>query len=298
MKTDILLISVQNNLDIIGLKFLHYFLLQNSYNSTLLFLPDLQDKDNTLECVASFIRQSPPTIIGLSLMSNEYKKACTLTRYLKKRFPFIPIIWGGIHPSLARETCLRYADYVCIGEGEQTILDVAREAANGNTDLRPINNLCYKESALIKRNPLYPLINDLDKLPIYDHLPKHSYIQSAKTIVPLTRKVFRKYARYGGTTYSIMSSRGCPFSCTYCCNNALSRLYGSKKVRHRSVAHILTEIEKAVYDNPYIQYINFQDDCFLSSSKEYLREFCLLYQQKIQKPFIVHAVFFQLVHQT
>jgi radical SAM superfamily enzyme YgiQ (UPF0313 family) len=87
-----------------------------------------------------------------------------------------------------------------------------------------------------------------------------------------------------------MSSRGCPFSCTYCCNNALSRVYGSRKVRRRSVAHLIKELEKAVNDNPFIEFINFQDDCFLAAGAEYLREFCALYRQKICKPFIVRSI--------
>jgi radical SAM superfamily enzyme YgiQ (UPF0313 family) len=290
MKTDILLISLQKDIDITGLKSLHYSLLQNSYNSLLLFLPDIQEEDNSLEHITSFVRQNPPSIIGLSLMSNEYSRACHLTKILKNNFPQIPIIWGGIHPTIAPEECLQHADYVCIGEGEQTILDIAGEVAVGSVDLKHINNLCYKESDHIKRNALYPLIEDLDALPIGDHLPQHSYIQSAKKIIPLTQMIFRKYARHSGTNYSIMSSRGCPFSCTYCCNNTIHRLYDSKKVRHRSVANVISEIEQTIQDNPYIEYINFWDDCFLSNSEEYLQEFCLQYKQKINKPFIIRSL--------
>lgn len=290
MKTNILLISLQKDIDIIGLKYLHYSLLQNSYASLLLFLPNLQGQDKSFEQIDAFVRKNSPSIIGLSLMSHEYIRASHLTRYLKNHFPHIPIIWGGIHPSIAPEECLHYADYVCIGEGEQTILDIAQKANTGKTDLKQINNLCYKEYDKIKYNPLYPLIGDLDKLPDYEHLPKLSYILSAKEIVPLTQKIFRKYARHGGTNYSIMSSRGCPFFCTYCCNNAIHRLYNSKIVRRRSAANVMREIEQAVHDNPYIQYINFMDDCFLSSSEEYLQRFCLLYKQKIQKPFIIRSI--------
>lgn len=290
MKTDILLISLQKDIDITGLKSLHYSLLRNSYKSLLLFLPDFQEQDKSLEHIASFVQLHSPSIIGLSLMSHEYTGACHLTKYFKTHFPQTPIMWGGIHPTLAPEECLQYADYVCIGEGEQTILDVARNVKNGNIDLKQINNLCYKESDNIKCNSLYPLIDDLDKLPFSDHLPKYSYIRTAKKIIPLTQRIFRKYARHAGTNYCIMSSRGCPFSCTYCCNNAINRLYNSNKVRHRSVANVISEIEQAVHDNPYIQYINFLDDSFLSMGNEYLQEFCLQYKQKINKPFIIRSI--------
>lgn len=290
MKTDILLISIQKDLDVIGLKSLHYFLLENSYHSSLLFLPDLQERDEPPEQIISFVREKSPSVIGLSLMSIEYGKARYLTGYLKNYFPHIPIIWGGIHTSLSPEECLRHADYICIGEGERTLLDVMREVKSGNTGLKHIHNLGYKESGRIKQNPLYPLIDNLDSLPAYEHFPRQSYIQSAKKIIPLTKRLFRKFARYAGTTYSIMTSRGCPFSCSYCCNNVLHRLYGSKKVRRRSVAHFMDEIERAVCDNPYIKYINFYDDCFLLNSEEYLQEFCLRYRQNVGIPFIVRSI--------
>ena len=110
---------------------------------------------------------------------------------------------------------------------------------------------------------LYPLIENLDEIPSYDHIPVNSFIQEKSgRIVLIDKKVFKKYARYRGTTYSIMSSRGCPFSCTYCCNNFISSLYQTKKVRRRSIKNIVFEREKAVNNNPEIECINFQDDCF------------------------------------
>ncbi len=290
MKTDILLISIQKDLDVIGLKFLHYYLLHNGYNSKLLFLHKLKDKLD-LDFVASFIKKNPPAVIGISLMSFEFARASQLTGFIKKQFPSIPVIWGGIHPSIEPESCLQHADYVCIGEGEQTMLDVAQKASTGNMDFRSIKNLCYKKDGLLERNPLYPLIDDLDKLPIYEHVPKNSYIQTGKNeIVPLTTKLVRKYGRYTGITYPILSSRGCPFACTYCSNSAMSKLYGLRKVRRRSIPHILSELEKAVKDNPYLEYIDFHDDCFLSGSMDYLQQFAQIYKKKIKKPFMARSI--------
>lgn len=291
MKTTILLISLQKDLEVIGLKYLHYYLLKHSYNSTLLFLPNFKPHDNNnLKCIQKFVLKNSPKLIGMSVMSIEYANACHLTRYLKDCFKSLPIVWGGIHPTIAPDMCLKYADYVCIGEGERTILDLAHSIHNGNNDLAQIKNLCYKECGQIKRNPLYPLIDDLDDIPSYDHIPVNSYIHDHGKMLPLDQNIFKKYVRYSGITYSIMSSRGCPFSCTYCCNNVISRLYGTKKIRRRSIPNIIAEIEKAITDNPYIEYINFQDDCFLACSHEYLNEFCERYKELIKKPFIIRSI--------
>jgi len=288
----ILLISPQKDLfDVIGLQYLHYCLLKNSYNSFLVYLPNFNpNDDNALEHIRKFVFEMSPKLIGISLMSVEYFDACDLTKHLKSNFQSIPIIWGGIHPTIAPEMCLDCADYVCIGEGERTIIDLAN-AINENASLANIKNLCYLENGEIKRNPLYPLIENLDEIPSYDHIPVNGFIQEKNgRIVPLDKKVFKRYARLGGTFYSVISSRGCPFSCTYCCNNLISRLYQSKKVRRRSISNVISELEKAVNNNPEIEYINFQDDCFLACSNEHLKEFCEIYKERIRKPFVIRSI--------
>lgn len=286
-----LLISTQKDLDTIGLKYLHYYLLKNNYNSFILYLPNFDSNDDiSLKNIKKFISEISPMFIGFSLMSLEYYGARDLTKYLKSNFSSTPIIWGGIHPTISPEMCLDYADYVCVGEGERTILDFAN-AVSQNKSVKAINNLCYAQDGQIKKNALYPRIENLDEIPPYDHIPANSFIQEKNgQIVPVNRKVFKKYARYRGTTYSIMSSRGCPFSCTYCCNNFISRLYQNKKVRKRSIGSIIFELEKAVNNNPEIEYVNFQDDCFLACDEEYLADFCRIYKEKIKKPFIVRAI--------
>jgi len=288
---NILLISTQRDLDIVGLKYLHYYLLKNEYNSSLLHLPNFNVNDNNaLKDIGRFVREIDPVFIGISLMSVEYHDSRELTEYFKRNFKSIPIIWGGIHPTICPEMSLRYADYVCVGEGERTIIDFAR-AIKHNEDLKSINNLAYSEDGNIRKNRLYPLVEDLDKIPLYDHMPVNSFIQDRSgRIIPIDEKVFKKYARYKGTVYNIMSSRGCPFSCTYCCNNVFSKLYDAKNVRRRSVGNLILELEKAINDNPKVKYINFYDDCFLACNDDYLKKFCEAYKEKIKKPFIAKAI--------
>jgi radical SAM superfamily enzyme YgiQ (UPF0313 family) len=245
---------------------------------------------NTFEGIRKFVLKIDPALIGVSLMSVEYHNARSLTMYLKNNFKSIPVIWGGIHPTICPERCLDYADYVCIGEGERTIVDLAK-AVNSNENLTIINNLCYRENGQIKKNRLYPLIENLDEIAVYDHVPVNSFVQEkGGQAVPIDKKIFKKHARYRGTTYNIMSSRGCPFSCTYCCNNFISSLYQVKKVRRRSVENVISELKKAINDNPEIEHINFQDDCFLACSDEYLKEFCRVYKEEIGKSFVVRAI--------
>lgn len=279
---NVVLISLQEDVEIIGLKYLHYILIENGYNSNLLYLPN----SCTFENVKLFIEKLNPLFIGISLMSSEYKKAQMLTRNLKLNFD-IPVIWGGIHSTISPETCLEDADYVCIGEGEKTIVDFAN-AIRDDEDTRKIYNLCYLQNGNVQINALYPLVEDLDSIPLYDFIPVDSYIQNYDGNIISYEKIYKKYSRFK-KQYSIISSRGCPFSCTYCCNNFLSKLYPNSKVRRRSVENIIFELERAV-NNQNIDLISFQDDCFLSNSEEYIKNFCEEYKLRVNKPFSTHGI--------
>lgn len=285
-----LLISLQKELDVTGLKSLHYSLLNNGCNSSILHLPKLAQNDKRqLEEIKRFIDEKDPSVIGISLMSHEYHKACYLTSYLKSFFKYRHILWGGIHPTISPEDCLDYADYVCIGEGERTILNVAN-AVKMNKSLKDIGNLCYLENGSIKRNPRYPLIENLDELPVLDHISRNSYILISQRIEKLNKKNFKRFDRNLGRVYSIVTTRGCPFSCTYCCNSFFANLYGSSKIRKRSVENIIKELAGAIKNNSEIEYVSFQDDCFLTGSNEYLRDFCKSYKEKVNKPFKILSI--------
>ncbi|KUG23989.1 radical sam domain protein [hydrocarbon metagenome] len=288
MNREVLLISLQEDLDVIGLKSLHYQLLDHGFASHVLFIPKFPNAVMS-DAICSFVDKLSPLFIGISLMSVEYDRAKQLTHILKSHYPSIPILWGGIHPTIAPETCVDHADIICIGEGENFIVDFA-DAIASKSSVETINSLAFRKNGQVIRNTLYPLITDLSALPVCEHIPKDSYVLHKGIITTLDTRTFRKYARYSGTTYSIMSSRGCPFSCTYCCNNALAKIYDSKKIRFREPSNVIDELKTAIAQYPFIEYINFQDDCFLSMSDEEMERFCHLYKQEIKIPFIARSI--------
>lgn len=204
----VLLISQQKDIDLTGFKYLHYYLLKNNINSTLLFIP--KTKKENFDSIKSFISKLNPVLIGFSLMSDSYLQTRELTKYIKDNFK-TKIIWGGIHPTIAPEQCLEYADFVCIGEGERTVLETVYAISN-NKDPKQINNLCYLDGGKLIRNPLYPLITEIDSLPQGDHVPIASFVQESNgEIIALGKKMFAKYSRFKGKIYDVMSSRGARF---------------------------------------------------------------------------------------
>ncbi len=232
-----------------------------------------------------------PIFVGFSAMSTEFNLARDLSIYLKEECPSVPIIWGGIHPTISPETCLPYADYVCMGEGEGAAVELAAALIEGKP-IDEIGNIGYRtENGRARLNTLHPRIDDLDKLPFYDHVPVNGFLQQRDGMIkPLDSKLQREYGRHRGAVYDVMASRGCPFACTYCCNNVISQLYGTKKIRRRSVENVILEIENAIRSHPDIQLINFQDDCFIACSKEWLGQFCQNYQYRIKRPFQIRAI--------
>lgn len=284
---NILLVSLQGNTDTIGLKYIHSYLLGKGYNSHLLFLGKVSPA--LKPAIENFMQDLKPAAIGISLMSHEYFRAVELTAFLKERFPKTPVIWGGIHPTIAPEECVVHADAVCLGEGEEVMLQVA-EAIKAGRDFRGVGSLAYRSVDAVKSNALFPLKEDIDDFLPIEHLPRNSFAGHGSEIMPLDNKLFKQYARFDGLICSVITSRGCPFSCTYCCNNYLTRLYNSRKVRRRSVGGIIDELKQVVKEFPKMRYINIQDDCFLACGLDWLNEFAGRYAREVKVPFIIRTI--------
>lgn len=282
----VLLISPQPHLDILGLKGLHLLLLERGYDSVLLYLPRLKEEQDWRSELTAFVEKLRPEFVGISLMAYDFEVGCEMTALLKKAFPGLPVVWGGIYPTTSPETCLEYADYACVGEAEQTLLDMAR-AAREKQPFDDINNLCFRRDGVVHRNPLNPLVEDLDSLPIGRQIPAQAFVMANGCVEPLNKHHLRRYRRYRGALYKLLASRGCPHNCTYCCNHFLRKLYGRWPVRHRGVDHVMTELEAALREGPPVEYIDITDDCFLANDLERLAEFSQQYKKRIGKPFIV-----------
>ncbi|MDD4900814.1 MAG: radical SAM protein [Patescibacteria group bacterium] len=280
MENKILLVSFQSNTDTIGLKYIQSYLVRNNINSRILFIPQFNKKD--LLSVEKFLKDYEPKIIGISLMSPEFFKAKEFSLYVKKVFPEIIIVWGGIHPTADPKECINYADYVFMGESEQAYLEFVN-AISENKPVNDISNLVYKSSKGISINKLRPFNENLDALPFPEHFPQKSLVLHNGNIIELSKHFFKKYTRYSGKFYSLTTTRGCPFSCAYCCNSVFSKLYGITKVRKRSVENVIEEMEHAIQLFPDIIYFNIQDDNFFSYDIHWMKSFADASEKKIKK---------------
>ncbi len=299
---DIVLVSAQPNLDILGLKGLHLYLRQEGFDSVLLYFPVFKKyKDrNPHQYVKQFLAEEKPKVVGISLTAEDFEVAHDVTGIVREILPETYVIWGGIEATTEPERCARVADFVCIGEGELALREFLRSVKEGadRRSLEQLNNFAYlDDEKILKTNPLAPLITDLDRLPPLRQIPECSYVDTGTKIEPVQVKHLMRYKRYRGQVYKIMTSRGCPYGCAYCCNRFLRKLYGTWPVRHRSVEHVIRELELAMKEGPPIYYVDIIDDCFFASDMEYIKEFCKAYKERIGLPFIAKTTAREVSHE-
>lgn len=236
-------------------------------------------------------------LIGLSFMTQYFDRALQLTKELKQASRK-PVVWGGIHPTLCPEEGIAYADMVCVGEGEEALLELMNRMEQG-TDYFSTRNFWFRKNGQVVRNEVRPLVEDLDTLPFQDYEFGDQYVYDPlkDSIVPLTEKMFEALFSLAPDLdgrlkpcYNIMTSRGCPMNCAFCASSVLkNKLYSHKYVRYRSVENVMQELEQIKARFPSIRIIQFFDDILFSQSKEYIEQLSLEYKRRIGLPFYAQA---------
>lgn len=262
----------------LGIEYISSFLKSHGHETALAFDPALFDDRQYLNVPVlrdlfsyrkKLIREiigSKPDLVAFSVISDAYQWACGIAEGLR-RLTNVPIIFGGIHPTAVPEEVISkpFVDIVCIGEGEHAMLELLDSMAKGKIDCT-IRNLWFKKGKKIIRNPLRPLMQNLDELPFPD------------------KRLFEKNISMRHS-YAVMTSRGCPYSCTYCSNNLLKRLYSGTGcyIRKRSVGNVMDELRSAkkMYN---FKEVMFHDDV-LTFDKPRLKELMRRYKGEIGIPF-------------
>ncbi len=280
MKCTFVAIGAEN----ISLEALSAMLKQHGHETELAYDQALFDDKNYLympriaslfahrDSVVDQVVASRPDLVGFSVLTPTLQWALDMARRIKQRLD-VPVIFGGMHPTVTPEETIRYdcVDMICLGEGDHAIVELADaiEAGEPNT---AIPNLWFKTPAgKIIRNEQRPLVEDLDTLPLPDkelfapHVPIQNY-------------------------YLAVTSRGCPYACTYCSLSFLAkeaaRLKG-KRLRERSPRSVVDELKimRARYG---FDWVDFRNNTF-TANKKWVMEFCRLYKEELGLPFKVFA---------
>jgi len=238
----------------LGLEYLASSLKVNGFEVTLIdaTIEGLSEKEYFHQ-----IRKIKPDVIGITMTTVSLNQDLRGLRIAKKACPDAKIVVGGPHPSAVPTELMESVkdiDFVVIGEGEITIVELVRALSQGKENFNEIDGIAFRDKeGVIRLTSPRKLISNLDEIPI----PTREFInfKKVKPGLPFGRRKF----------YSIiMTSRGCPYRCIYCSKPVFGRTY-----RYRSVENVLEEIEYLV--SLGVKEIRFHDDTFTMIPKRTLK---------------------------
>lgn len=217
------------------------------------------------------VAQSGAGLVAFSVNTAEYEWALRMSSEIKNRIN-VPIVFGGHHSTCVPEEVIKEGcvDFVIEGEGEYSFLELV-ECLEGKKIKESVSNLYYKVGKCIYRNELRPLIENLDSLPFPD------------------KELFYGVIKYQEGNYTIITSRGCPYSCSYCHNYYIRKKYSGKGeyVRRRSVVNVIDELRRAKKKYK-VKSIMFQDEIFTLDT-QWLAEFAGIFKKEINLPYACYV---------
>lgn len=228
----------------------------------------MEAEDNSL---LANIADYKPNIIGYSVCTGSHSYYLDLNSLLKKHFPFVSV-FGGPHPTFFPEIIEHDGvDAICRGEGDEPFAEFCRIYEETGR-IVAVPNFAVKIGKEIVHCERRYLASSLDALPFPD---RETYYRYSASILNHPVKSF-------------VSSRGCPFSCSYCFNHAMDELYNGdwKKMRVRSPKNLVDEIEAVARQYP-TRFIAFRESIF-PMDNEWLAEFGEEYQSRVGLPFFAH----------
>lgn len=248
----------------LGLSYLAAVLEENQHEVKVL---DFQITNPSPQQLESELSKTNADIVGVTTSTLTYWPAVEVVRAAKKVLPNCLTVLGGPHVTALPDQTLSESsevDIVVRGEGERTMLELAKLAGNANAaTLNEVDGITFRRNAQIIHTPDREFIENLDELP-----------HPAYKFFPLNR-----YSMAGTNYLPIMTSRGCPFQCTFC---LASKMCGTR-FRTRSPPKVLDELEW-LRDTHHADAIAFYDDTFTVDKKR-ANEICdLIKQRKFDLP--------------
>ena len=228
---------------ILGVGSLSQYLSDNGVENKVFDMRFGYSADDLKKCIEEY----KPDLVGMQIMTYRHDVACDILNAIKS--DKYSLIVGGHHVSTIDDQILNEtpADFAIRLEGEDALLELCK-----GEPFKDIKNLSYRENGKVVKNPLRPFINDLDRL----NFPRYEQFELSKY----------------NSQIPIMTSRGCPFQCTFCPSAATI----GRPFRVRSPKHVFDEL-KFWYDKGHKRFA-FVDDNFTLIPKRVI-ELCSLIEK-------------------
>jgi len=253
---------IQNNKIDVNILDINNYFFKKDVNETLLY-------EYVESKLLKYALDYKPDIVGIGCtFSGAFKSLKIIAESIKELFPRVPIVIGGIHPTLFAKEILekyKFIDYVVIGEGEATFLELVKNITTNTSNqlLVSLDGIAFRDGAHIRLNPKVRFENNLDALPSINYSLINIDEYKNDTSGWYSHKKIQV-----GQPFTIISSRSCPNRCTFC---SMWLVHGPK-FRFRSADNVLDEMEH-LYNKYNIRYFQFMDDNITFDKKRIL-EIC------------------------
>ncbi len=217
-------------------------------------------------------------LIGVNSYASTADRASRIISYLKKLN--IPIVYGGVHPTISPDDAIKVSDMVLVGEGEEAIIDLVNALDKGKK-IDKIKNLWVRNEKGVIKNPVRNLVDNIDIFPFPDYdIETHYTLEKGKI------RKFQESDLAGAIFF--LTGRGCPYRCDYCSNSLFNQLYEGKRkkiLRWHSPEYIISCILHLKKKFPSLKYFDIRDDTFSFRTLEDIKKFCSSYKEKVKMRF-------------
>ena len=189
------------------------------------------------------LRSERPQLVGVHTKTLTFDRSVEIAAEAKAAGAFV--VAGGPDSATRVESYLDAGfDAVVPGEGELTLLELSQQVSAGHA-LGAIPGLVQRREGQLVRGPHRPFLKDLDALPL-----------PAWDMVDMERYLGEWQKRTGERRAAVLTSRGCPFDCSWCSKPTFGRTY-----RQQSPARVVEEL-MALQARYRVDYVRFCDDVF------------------------------------
>jgi anaerobic magnesium-protoporphyrin IX monomethyl ester cyclase len=222
---------------------------------------------------AGMVRRAAPDIVGVPLLSEIFFSTHALIGRVRAAYPQARIVLGGVHASALPQIVLsefKEADYILRGEADESIVQLCDAVKNG-ADLAGVRGLCYRLGNKIACSEPASLISDLNRSP----RPARELVDGLYR----DRRYYMVLVRSRPVDVMI-TSRGCPYHCRFCCNTASA-------YRARSAENVLEEMVEIASRG--IKSLDIADANFTFDRGRAMRIFELIKKEKLKISFRIKS---------
>lgn len=217
----------------------------DEYRRLELYREGLNNDNHTVwQEIRQVVEDFKPDLVGLTAITTKFGSVLKTAEIVKKYDPTLPVVVGGPHATFLPELTLKSdnIDVAVIGEGERTLVNFIKAVENRG-DIHGVKGISFRQNGFVHHNRPQEFIEDLDRIPF----PARELLANQTSYTSEDMGV-------------IMTSRGCPFNCSYCCH------MWQRKVRNRSIDNVIEEIRQ-VRGKWGTRQFEFKDDTFTLNRK-------------------------------